>query len=616
MGHRTTQLKDKVKIHKTNHEFISSKTEDKISLQHTKNNILDKTTFFYHTFRNALLVSLPLLVISALVLFGLSLHASATISNSEADIITLNLSTSCTLSSTLINEHTINLNGGQYGTDIGNTKVNAYCNDNNGYSIYAIGYSGNVDGNTDLISNISNDYNIHTGIYSSSTASSWGMKLTPGNGTGMDPTTGDTISITPPTIVNGYNNYNVVPSIYTLVAKRESGTSMTTDTTASGSYFNTTYDIYASSVQPAGTYVGKVKYLMTHPNTNAPNTINDIDAAFAMAGKQKVYQDENGSYYAMQDMTSDICSSVINTGESTSAQLVDIRDNNIYWATKEKDGHCWMTQNLDLDINGPNTSPLNSNNTDISTDPNISGAGIYGTAGGYTEDNGVYTWNPSIDTTTANVTVDFTNNTATGWNNQNSLPRSAEGGDVYLYAPDTTGAETRYDSIEECIDANHTTSDCKHYHVGNYYNYTAAVASNNSNVAAFNVQYANADNSICPKNWRLPVGTNDDGSIMEFGQLLFDSGITAGVSSTSYTGNGFKNIRKAPLWFARSGSVSSGQLYSLSLLGKYWSSAVFSSKYAYHLEFSSNNVYPAETGKKNGTGDGIYRGNSVRCIAR
>ena len=606
MGHRTTQLKDKVKIHKTNHEFISSKTEDKISFQHTKNNVLDKTTFFYHTFRNALLVFLPLLVISALVLFGLSLHASATISNSEADTITLNLSTSCTISSTLINEHTINLNGGQYGTNIGNTKVNAYCNDNNGYSIYAIGYSGNVDGDTDLVGNISNDYNIHTGTYSSSsTASSWGMKLTPGNGTGIDPTTGETVSITPPTIVNDYNNYNVVPSIYTLVAKRESGTSMTTDTTASGSYFNTTYDIYASSVQPAGTYVGKVKYLMTHPNTNAPNTINDIDAAFAVAGKQKVYQDENGSYYAMQDMSSDICNLVTRTGESTSAQLVDIRDNNIYWATKEKDGHCWMTQNLDLDINGPNTSPLNSNNTDISTDPNISGTGIY--AKGYTENNGVWAWSP---TTTSNATINYEDNTVTNWVYSGTTPSSAEGGDTYFYTSDTNSNDTKYTSLQACEQDAHTITDCKHYHVGNYYNYTATVASNNS--TGFNTQYNNAENSICPKGWRLPVAINDAGTTIEFGKLLSDYKIilTPTSSGYAYTSDGFMNIRKSPLWFVRSGFINNGSLSSPTSGGYYWSSTVFNVNSSYYLNFNSNVV------NSSNNGDYKHFGRTIRCLAR
>ena len=400
MGHRTTKTKNKLKVHKT---------------------IESRTDLFYYVFRNILLVSIPLVCIFAL---ALSLpHSFATISDSSSDSVTLSLSTSCTLSSSVESVHHASLNGGQYESEIGSTKINTYCNDNNGYAIYAIGNSNNIDGNTDLINSTNEDYNIHTGTYdinnpSSLTSSSWSMKLIAGNGTGINPDTGESVPVTPPTIMNSYNNYNVVPSNYTLVAKRESGTSMTTDTSASGSYFNTTYDIYASSVQPAGTYVGKVKYLMIHPNTNAPNTINDIDAAFAAAGKQKMYQDENGSYYAMQDMSTDICSLVLRTGESTSAQLVDIRDNKLYWVTKEKDKHCWMTQNLDLDINGTNTT-LNSTNTDISADAAISGAGIYGTNGGYIESNGVYTWNPG--TTTGNIVVNFATNKAEGWDNQSSL---------------------------------------------------------------------------------------------------------------------------------------------------------------------------------------------------
>ena len=208
--------------------------------------INSRTEFFYYAFRNILLVSVPLLIVSSVVLFNLYIHSSATVSDSETDSLTLTLSTSCTLSSSLEEAHTASLNGGQYEDDIGITKVNAYCNDNNGYSIYAIGSSGDTDGNTDLISNINDNYNIHTGIYDSSsiTASSpstWSMKLTAG--------VGSSINTTPPTINDNYSNYNIVPSIYTLVASRASKTDMTIDTSVTGSYFTTTYDIYASSLQ-------------------------------------------------------------------------------------------------------------------------------------------------------------------------------------------------------------------------------------------------------------------------------------------------------------------------------------------------------------------------------
>ena len=104
-----------------------------------------------------------------------------------------------------------------------------------------------------------------------------------------------------------------------------------------------------------------------------PNTINDIDAAFALAGKQKVYQDANGSYYAMQDMSHDICNSVTRTGAETTTQLVDIRDNKLYYVTKLADNNCWMTQNLDLELRGTSTAALTSENTDLST--TVSGTG-------------------------------------------------------------------------------------------------------------------------------------------------------------------------------------------------------------------------------------------------
>ena len=148
MGHRTTKSKTKAKSNKTN----------------------DYTDFFYYAFRNILLVGLPLLVVSA---FVLSLpHSTATGSGStpSSDHVYFSLDTSCTMSSELINPHTVNINGGQYKTNVGTTKLNTYCNDGNGYSIYAIGSSNNTDGNNYLINSENNNYNISTGIYDSGTA--------------------------------------------------------------------------------------------------------------------------------------------------------------------------------------------------------------------------------------------------------------------------------------------------------------------------------------------------------------------------------------------------------------------------------------------------------------
>ena len=565
-----------------------STTKSKIKVESNKTN--NYTDFFYYTFRNILVIGIPLIFISAIVLS--SLHSSAT--NSGSDSVTLTLSTSCTLSSSIITPHHASLNGGQYEEGIGNTKLSAYCNDNNGYSIYAIGTSNNVDGNTDLVSDLDEHYNIHTGAYANgnnidtSTPSFWGMKLIPGIGTGSSS------ELTPPTIMNNYNSYNVVPSSYTLVASRTSGTNMTIDTDITGSYFNTTYNIYASSVQPAGSYEGKVKYLMVHPSSNSHNTIPDIDTAFAVSGKMKVYEESGNSYYTMQDMNTEICNLVGgNNGESTATQLVDVRDNKLYWVAKLKDGHCWMTQNLDFDID--TTRTYTHNDTDLGWDPNSFDSNT--------------TWKP--DTTNGRYNLPVNGTSVPGWSDQYSYPYSADPGDVYYYTSNSTSDDIKYTSLSACITAGHTEGDCKHYHAGNYYNWTAAIASNNS--SNLTTQYTNAPNSICPAGWRLPIATNANQSVYEFGELLYKQGIIATKTSTLYTENGLNNIRKAPLWFVMAGIIAAGAVQGGANRSLYSSSTVLDYDSDYILNIGKDSVSPSDYY------DGWYSksgGKSVRCVTR
>ncbi len=567
--------------------------------------------FFYYAFRNVLLVSVPLLILSALILGLSTSHSSAVSSGSSGtDNVQLVLSTSCTVNAVVTSEHTVSLNGGQLDNNVGNTKLSAYCNDNNGYSIYAVGSSGDIDGNTDLINTVNESYNIHTGVYNENNASnpsSWAMKLTAGTGTGIDPVTGESVPTTPPTIINGYDNYSAIPNVYTQVAKRTSGTSMITDSDASGSYLNTTYQIYANSYQPAGTYNGKVKYVIVHPNSNH-NTIPDLDTAFAAAGKMKVYEEGGNSYYAMQDMDSQICSFVSGTGASTATQLVDTRDNNLYWVAKLEDGKCWMTSNLDLDIGGTGVAALTSENTDIST--TASGSGIY--SNGYTEGNGVWTWTPVSTAITSNYYISGTSVGPSAWPTNNyTTPYSAEGGDTYYYTSNTTTNDTRYNSLQACKNASHTEDECKRYFVGNYYNWTAAIASNNStNISTTGTI---ASNSICPKGWRLPNASQADNVNNEFGRMLYKAEITAmlsaGDDSVGYMTGGFNKLRSSPYYFVRFGGIGGGTLYSPGVYGFYWSSTVSSSTDAYNLLFSGTDIYPARN-------NGRQAGMSVRCVAR
>lgn len=64
----------------------------------------------------------------------------------------------------------------------------------------------------------------------------------------------------------------------------------------------------------------------------------------------------------MQEMTQQIC---INSRENETKQLEDTRESGKeYWVTKLRDGNCWMTQNLDYNVTGMNsTAPSAWNET-------------------------------------------------------------------------------------------------------------------------------------------------------------------------------------------------------------------------------------------------------------
>ena len=560
---RTTTSKSKIKVHKA---------------------IETRTDFFYYAFRNILIVSLPLVLISALVL---SLpHSSAY--SSSTDSVSLNLPSACTISASVIEGHNATIVNGQYEGDVGNTKINAFCNDNNGYFIYAIGTSGDTDGNTDLISSVNDSYNIHTNVYNASTLtpstpSSWAMKLSSNNGTYA------------PTIIDGYDSYSTIPNTDTIVAYRTSGTSMDVNTDLTGSYFNTTYEIYTNPVQPAGTYLGKVKYTMTHPydSSQLPNMEN----AFDIAGKDKITVTDpvtgiTGSYYKMQDMSNRICNLTGVKNELSATQLVDIRDNKLYWVAKLDDGHCWMTQNLDLDIIAGSTT-LTSNNTDLSSDQSVYTANntIYALKGsgdtyGYTYENGIATW------ILERSTIAYDQLNSTSWSNSNVYPYSYD-------RLDTTAGANNGQLVKP--DNNVTDS---HGLSGNYYNWTASIASNDSN----NASSANPDqtNSICPKGWRLPSVTNK-----EFGNLLVQYGIISTNTSTSYIENqsSVNSMGAAPLYLVRGGNVYGGSLNYSGSNGRYWSSTFSSTSSAYRLDFSSSNANPQSNVSRNS-------GFSIRCVAR
>lgn len=189
------------------------------------------------------------------IFFGFILTSSTTSADELVDEINVNVPISCSLAGTGMDSHTTSLMNGNYASDVGTTTLKALCNDNEGFAIYAIGYTDDTDGKTVMTNSaLDSDYDIQTGTGTSGN-SQWAMRLS--TQTSPEPTY-------PISIMNNYNQYHVIPDDYELVAKRTAATDV--GTAAIGSTLTSTYQIYVSTTQPAGTYTGKVKYTLIHPN--------------------------------------------------------------------------------------------------------------------------------------------------------------------------------------------------------------------------------------------------------------------------------------------------------------------------------------------------------------
>ncbi len=240
---------------------------------------------------------------------------------------------------------------------------------------------------------------------------------------------------------------------------------------------------------------------------------------------------------------------------NTPKQLKDSRDGKMYWVAKLKDGKCWMTQNLDLDIP---VGGLKAIDTDIETD-----------------------WITAEATKTG---IDWS------WNgNTNGQIESYDPGAYYINKAATSLIDcsstkdpskcNRYSSITS------TTSLAElHYAVGNYYNWYTATAGTGSTSSG-----GNAAGSICPKGWKLPTSSSL-------------SNLLSSMNSTT--------VRQSPYYFVPAGYVGTSGLCSAGGEGNYWSSTRHSNnRYAYFLNFASSNFNPSDyTNRTRDLGD------SIRCL--
>ena len=281
-----------------------------------------------------------------------------------------------------------------------------------------------------------------------------------------------------------------------------------------------------------------------------------------------------------------------------------------YVGTTCVESQVWMTQNLDFVID--TTKTYTHADTDLGWSPATFDANA--------------TWAPN--STLANP-ARITNhasgspgNSVSGWTDSGTVPYQGEGDDYYMYTSGGTGTDTIISSLSACTAA-HSETECEHYHVGNYYNWSAAVATNNT--SSYTTDLTVMPNSICPAGWRLPNGltNNSNGTginYTEFNKLALANGITNGTTTAhssesdrwvnvGWTTNGFNNFRTSPLYFVRSGVLGGSTLYDYGTKGYLWSSTVRSASWGYRLEFNSGVLYPASQ-------PGRDLGFPVRCVVR
>ena len=353
---------------------------------------------------------------------------------------------------------------------------------------------------------------------------------------------------------------------------------------------------------PSGAYTTTLNFSIV------VNMVNpDFAYAYRTNGKTKTQQ----GYYRMQDMNSSICAAA---DEHSEIQVQDIRDNKLYWILKAKDGKCWMTQNLDLDLETTPTNvlALTSENTDINTWDGRTNDSKYTATDGYSESNNVITWTPPSGT------ISGGNGTFT-WANNQDFVKVMDPGNWFMTStyfassncPNAAGCNYLKGNSKGYFYQNDSpTAEEMHYHIGNYYNWISAVATNTITeyiTKTVGDTSNNPKNSICPKGWRLPViatdSTKDD-----------YVSLTNAYPSTD-TNKKDLGLISAPLYFIRGGVARDNTIQYTGGSIAYYSSTVSSNDStsttadAHSLDASTTSLEL----KKNQEG---WRGRFVRCIAR
>ncbi|MBP5675060.1 hypothetical protein J6W91_01880 [Candidatus Saccharibacteria bacterium] len=416
---------------------------------------------------------------------------------------------------------------------------------------------------------------------------------------------------------------------YSLYMSSKDNSSATSDTSEGGIVsIDTQYTKADMPINSWGYYVGS-EYLNPIPASDAPAMIAETDAPSNDSNKTtkvtfgvKVAPNlKSGDYKntvsftatpnttcggffcieTMQSMTPSICAATT-TPLSTAREvtytyttdntkiprtiLTDTRDNKKYLVSKFADGKCWMSQNLELELSS--ATALSYVDTDL---------------------NSKQFWTPSADT---GSTTDAFNQYDYGMVYDGPEAKAA------FYTSRSMRPTTAYlqGGIVPSTTASTNDGKSEWEKAGIYYNFQAATAGSgedlfeeeeNGEYDEYNYYSSYAEDSICPKGWRLPnidyYGENDDGHRFQYAYEGIGYGDFVDMSMFSdllaFNAQGFIG--------AYYGGTYS---YGLGSESKFWTSGKYDLYYkdAATIEASSNYVYTSS--------EYMQSGLPVRCIAR
>ena len=581
------------------------------------------------------------------VLCGTLLASTITTAEEKKDNFSVVIPISCTMSGTVDTAHAASLqlgtysgaSGSPYANGIGKTTLTTFCTDENGFAIYAIGNTGDVEGTNTMVGTTSGA-TINTKAYESTdTVSNWAMKITK--------VTNSSESYLPQnmSILDNYDSWHAVPSSYTKVAHYHATTGSSVTDDLLGAKVETTYAVYVSTDQTPDSYTGQVKYVLVHPyNDVSPDTDEYTTTVTLGANITKV------------TFTSDITEPQT---VKTSGDTVSLYDGVTYTITATtEDGYelaSWTTDQYGTIGNAtqnPTTFTATGTTTlsatsqpepsacpTATTFPNVTYMQDL-TSGDVSSlptevtykikdkrDDQTYcvakladdklwmTENLNLAGGTA-LDADKTDVTSTyisSFSTSNNLTKNSD--TIVLPASSTSGFDTDdYSYVYNSGNKTNCGASGQNTPCYSYYSWDAATLGSGRSISTDNTDAAQ---SICPKGWKLPSAHNGSGAAAEatdFRKLMIGYGGSNSIqtynSSTTPTGaTMYGNIGPGTTPnFLLAGYYYNSWFYDGGSYGSYWSSTSYSGVYnARSLSFNSSNVYSADY-------NGRLGGFNVRCL--